>query len=105
MAQYYRFVNRRRQEVSQISLPFNFRLPYAKALERYDSEEVAAMFCYVVQHNADWSTDDDIVTEGDYGEVFILKKRSSQSRHTDGKAMFLNPSYLSHCNLSSYKPE
>lgn len=69
MAQYYQFINRTRQEVSQISLPFNFRLPYAKSLERYDGEEVAAMFRYVTQHNADWSIEDDLAAEGDYGEV------------------------------------
>ena len=69
MAQYYQFVNRTRQEVSQISLPFNFGLPHAKSLERYDGEEVAAMFRYVAQHNADWTVRDVLVAEGDYGEV------------------------------------
>ena len=69
MAQYYQFINRTRQEVSQISLPFNFGLPYAKSLERYDSEQVAAMFRYVAQNNADWTAEDDLVAEGDYGEV------------------------------------
>jgi hypothetical protein len=69
MAQYYQFVNRTGQEVSQISLPFNFGLPYAKSLERYDSEEVAAMFRYVAQHNADWTVEDVLIAEGDYGEV------------------------------------
>ena len=69
MAQYYQFINRTRQEVSRISLPFNFGLPHAKALERYDSEEVAAMFRYVAQHNANWTDEDDLVAEGDYGET------------------------------------
>ena len=69
MAQYYHFVNRTRQEVSQISLPFNFSLPHAKSLERCDSETVAAMFRYVTQHNAKWTIEDDLVAEGDYGEV------------------------------------
>ena len=69
MAQYYQFINRTRQEVSQISLPFNFGLPYAKSLERYDSEQVAAMFRYVAQHNDDWTVEDDLVAEGDYGET------------------------------------
>lgn len=69
MAQYSQFINRTRQEVSQISLPFNFGLPYAKSLERYDSEEVAAMFRYVAQHNTDWTVEDTLVAEGDYEEV------------------------------------
>lgn len=81
MAQYYRFVNRSRQEVSQVSLPFNFGLPYAKSLERYDSEEVVAMFRYIVKHNADWTAEDDLVAEGDYGEVvpFEPAQQSEQS--------------------------
>ncbi|MEO0377644.1 MAG: hypothetical protein AAF329_24190 [Cyanobacteria bacterium P01_A01_bin.17] len=69
MAQYYRFVNLSRQEVSQISLPFNFALPYAKSLERYDRMEVAAIFRYVIRHNTDWTVEDELVAEGDYGEV------------------------------------
>lgn len=62
-------VNRTRQEVSQISLPFNFGLPHAKSLERYDSDELATMFRYVTQHNADWTVGDALVAEGDYREV------------------------------------
>ena len=69
MAQYYQFANRTRQEVSQISLPFSFSLPHVKSLERYDSEEVAAMFRYVAQHNTNWTIEDTLVAEGDYGEV------------------------------------
>ena len=77
MAQYYQFINRTRHEVSQISLPFNFGLPYAKSLERYDSEEVAAMFRYVAQHNADWTDEDDLVAEGDYGEIVQFDQAQS----------------------------
>ena len=72
MGQYYQFVNRTRQEISQISLPFNFGMPYAKSLERYDSQEVAAMFRFVIKHNAGWSEDDELVAEGDYVEVITF---------------------------------
>ena len=43
------FINKTRQEESQISLPFNFGLPYAKSLEHYDDQEVEAMFQFVVK--------------------------------------------------------
>lgn len=77
MSQYYQFINRTRQEASQISLPFNFGLPYAKSLERYDSEEVAAMFRYVAQHNPDWTVEDTLVAEGDYGAVVRFNQAQS----------------------------
>lgn len=77
MAQYYRFVNQSRQEVSQISLPFNFGLPHAKSLERYDTEEVAAMFHYVVRHNAEWTVEDNLVAEGDYEESIQFDRGQS----------------------------
>ena len=48
MGQYYRFVNKIRNEESQIPLPFNFGLPWAKALESYDAEEVEAMFRFAL---------------------------------------------------------
>lgn len=69
MGEYYRFVNRTRREESQISLPFNFTLPYAKSLEHHDPKEVAAMFRFVVKHNDGWSPTDDLVAIGDYGRV------------------------------------
>ncbi|MEM9944881.1 MAG: hypothetical protein AAF810_02325 [Cyanobacteria bacterium P01_D01_bin.36] len=81
MAQYYQFINRTRHEVSQISLPFNFGLPHAKSIERYDSREVTAMFRYVAQHNADWTVEDSLVAEGDYGEV-VQYDRTQQPEQT-----------------------
>ncbi len=79
MGQYYQFVNRTRQEVSQISLPFNFRMPYAKSLERYDSQEVEAMFRFVIKHNAEWCADDELIAEGDYGEVITFQHSAEPS--------------------------
>lgn len=67
MGQYYKFVNRTRQEVSEIALPFNFGLPYAKSLENYEDKEVEAMFRFVTKHNAEWQEEDELVAEGDYG--------------------------------------
>lgn len=69
MGQYYRFVNKTREEESQISLPFNFGLPYAKSLEHYSADELQAMFRFVVKHNAHWQEQDEVVAIGDYGNV------------------------------------
>ena len=80
MSQYYQFINRTRQEVSQVSLPFNFGLPHAKSLERYDSEEIAAMFRYVVQHNPSWTVEDTLVAEGDYEEFVQFDRAQSVSQ-------------------------
>ncbi len=40
MGEYYKFVNKTREEESQVSLPFNFGMSYGKSLERYEFEEV-----------------------------------------------------------------
>ena len=80
MGQYYKFINKTRKEESQISLPFNFGMPYAKSLERYDNEEIAAMFCFVIQHNDRWQEEDELVAEGDYGEVIKYENIRSESR-------------------------
>jgi hypothetical protein len=69
MGEYYKFVNKTRKEESQISLPFNFGMPYAKSLERYESKEVEAMFRFVVKNNDGWSLDHDLEAIGDYGTV------------------------------------
>ena len=80
MGQYYRFVNKIRNEESQIPLPFNFGLPWAKALESYDAEEVEAMFRFVVKNNAEWNEADELVAVGDYGTVIAYNdvKRKKQ---------------------------
>lgn len=91
MAQYYQFINRTRQEVSQISLPFNFGLPYAKSLERYASEEVAAMFRYIAQHNADWTVEDTLVAEGDYGEIVPFDQTQPIGQTFDWESYTPNP--------------
>ncbi|OQY48419.1 MAG: hypothetical protein DRR08_24405 [Candidatus Parabeggiatoa sp. nov. 2] len=69
MGQYYKFVNKTRKEESQISLPFNFGMAWAKSIERYDDKEVEAMFRFVTKNNEGWDEDDDTVAVGDYGTV------------------------------------
>ncbi|ETX06812.1 MAG: hypothetical protein ETSY2_14870 [Candidatus Entotheonella gemina] len=69
MGQYYKFINKTRMEESQISLPFNFGVPWAKSLECYDDEQIKAMFRFVVKHNEGWQDDDELVAVGDYGTV------------------------------------
>jgi hypothetical protein len=81
MGQYYKFVNKTRQEESQIALPFNFGMPYAKSLEHYDDDEVEAMFKFVVKHNENWLEEDELVAEGDYGGIVKyedIRKRSKK---------------------------
>lgn len=80
MGQYYKFINRTRQEESQISLPFNFGLPYAKSLEHYDEKEVEAMFRFVAKHNEGWSETDELVAIGDYGnEIAFAEVKTHES--------------------------
>jgi len=73
MGEYYKFVNKTRKEESQISLPFNFGLPYGKSLENYESKEVAAMFSFVIKHNDNWTEEDDVTAIGDYGAIIQYK--------------------------------
>lgn len=68
MGQYYKFINHSRNQESEIPLPFNFGLPWAKALEFDSSEELRAKFDYVIAIN-NWETSEDIFAEGDYGNV------------------------------------
>jgi len=81
MGQYYKFINKTRKEESRISLPFNFAMPYAKSLERYDDDEVEAMFRFVNKNNENWKEEDELVAEGDYGGVIKyddIRKRSNK---------------------------
>jgi hypothetical protein len=54
MGQYYCYVNATRQQESQVALPFNFRMPYDKSLERLSLEEVKKHFDFVIEQNG-WS--------------------------------------------------
>ena len=78
MGQYYKFINRTRKEESQISLPFNFGMSHAKALEHYEAKEVEAMFRFVVKHNDGWSEEDDLAAVGDYGAVITYREVKSK---------------------------
>lgn len=69
MGEYYKFINKTRQEESRISLPFNFGLPYAKSLQRCSDEEVEAMFRFVIKHNEPWTEADEVIAVGDYGTI------------------------------------
>jgi|JFJP01.1.fsa_nt_gi hypothetical protein len=73
MGQYYKFINRTRKEESQISLPFNFGMPYAKSLEHYGNKELEAMFHFVVKHNEGWAETDELVAIGDYGNIIAYE--------------------------------
>ncbi len=68
MGQYYRFINRDRKVQSEVSLPFNFGLPWGKSLERLSDEDLKKQFDFVIQANG-WEATEEIVAEGDYGET------------------------------------
>jgi hypothetical protein len=68
MAQYYKFINKAKKEESQISLPFNFGLSWAK-LDHCEDKEVEAMFRFVAKHNEGWDENDELIAVGDYGTV------------------------------------
>jgi hypothetical protein len=68
MGQYYRFINRTKDQESNIPLPFNFGLPWAKALEYDSGEELREKFDFVIKGNH-WEKTDEIAAVGDYGNV------------------------------------
>lgn len=96
MGEYYKFVNKTRKEESQIPLPFNFGMTHGKSLERYDSEEVDAMFRFVIKHNDGWTEEDDLVAVGDYETVIKYKdiKRASKFRWEEYKPEKIPPRKL-----------
>jgi hypothetical protein len=69
MGQYYKFINLTQDKESEIPLPFNFGLPWAKSLEYDSREELRKKFDYVIEHNQ-WSKTDQIHAVGDYGTSF-----------------------------------
>jgi hypothetical protein len=68
MGQYYKFVNTTKQQESQVALPFNFGLSWAKNLENYSQEELKEKFEFVRQQN-NWDPEDQIIAIGDYGNI------------------------------------
>ena len=68
MGQYYRFVNKTKDRESEIPLPFNFGLPWAKAMEYDSAEELRKKFDFVI-HGNQWEKTDEVVAVGDYGNV------------------------------------
>jgi hypothetical protein len=73
MGQYYRFINRDRQVESEVSLPFNFGMPWGKSMERLSQEELKKQFDFVIQANG-WEPTEEVVAEGDYGETIDYPK-------------------------------
>jgi hypothetical protein len=68
MGQYYRFLNTTKESESQIPLPFNFGLPWAKNLNDLSREELAKVFEFVRQGNQ-WPGTDKVMAIGDYGDI------------------------------------
>lgn len=68
MGQYYKFVNTTKEQESNISLPFNFGLSWAKNLENDSQDELKEKFKYVKEQN-NWDEKDKIIAIGDYGNI------------------------------------
>ncbi len=68
MGQYYKFVNTTKEEESDIPLPFNFGLSWAKNLRNNSQDELKEIFDFVVKNN-DWEETDQVIAIGDYGDI------------------------------------
>jgi hypothetical protein len=68
MGQYYRFLNTTKETESEIGLPFNFNLPWAKNLNDCSREELEKIFEFVRKGN-DWPKTDKVMAMGDYGDI------------------------------------
>lgn len=68
MGQYFKFINVTKDEESQVPLPFNFGLPWAKNLDQVSQKELEEYFEFVVKNNH-WSESDTVTAYGDYGSV------------------------------------
>jgi hypothetical protein len=66
MGQTFVFVNKTKEIRSEIPLPFNFGLPWAKSLENFSDEELEEMFEYIVSEN-NWGEKDEVIAIGEYG--------------------------------------
>jgi hypothetical protein len=51
MGQYFRFINRDRQMESEVALPFNFGMLWAKGLERLSTDELKKQFDFVEDYS------------------------------------------------------
>jgi hypothetical protein len=66
MGQMFVFVNKTIEKQSDVPLPFNFGLPWAKSLENFSDEELKGMFEFVIKKN-NWNEADDVIAIGEYG--------------------------------------
>jgi len=68
MGQMFIFVNKTTEKQSEIPLPFNFGLTWAKSLENFSDEELGESFDYVIKEN-NWRETDEVIVLGEYGSV------------------------------------
>ena len=70
MGQYFNFINKTKGNAeSEIMIPINFGLTWAKGMDRFDNTLKRALFMYVVVGNR-WSFTDDIEAQGDEDDVY-----------------------------------
>ncbi len=75
MGQYYRFVNATKKTESNVSLPFNFNMPWAKNLEQVSNERLKEIFDYVMKNN-NWAETDEVLAIGDYGNIIYRSRET-----------------------------
>jgi len=75
MGQYYKFVNATKKTESDIPLPFNFNLPWAKNLEQVSHDELKEIFDYVMKNN-NWAETDEVLAIGDYGNIIYYSRET-----------------------------
>ncbi|MGI8786184.1 MAG: hypothetical protein ACR2HG_00295 [Pyrinomonadaceae bacterium] len=51
---------------SEIPLPFNFGLTWAKSLEKFSDKELEEIFDFVIKEN-NWKETDEVIALGEYG--------------------------------------
>ncbi len=66
MGQAFIFINKTMDKRSEIPLPFNFGLPWAKSFENFSDEELEEFFDFVIKGN-NWNENDEVIALGEYG--------------------------------------
>ena len=95
MGKYFHFVNITRRIESQVSLPFNFGLPWAKDLHRLEAEELCRLFQVAVEANR-WSFEEQVVAIGEDGTMLFAADPyddggSFMERSSNDKALYSQP--------------
>lgn len=72
MGQYFNFYNITKDEEGNYPCSWNFGCPWAKNMEKMSDEKITQIFIEQIKGN-EWSFEDDIIADGDYGDGFSWK--------------------------------